>query len=332
MKRICCIIIILILCLSTAACGTQEKTYPAEDYILELPYKDDFRILQLNDIHFGNKDNRQKQYDFLDLTINSADADLIVLCGDLFTFADRSTAKELFRFIDSYGIPWTVTFGNHDEQCYFSIDWLTSYLNRFGSHCVFRDIQGDDVFGYSNFAIDLMQDEEIFEQIIIMDSNRYYAGDYWGYDYIKPSQTEWYEKLVNYTTEQNGGKTVDSLMFFHIPLPEFDDAWEAAQRGDADAVLEYGEKNESVSCPQYNSGLFDKILSLGSSKAIIVAHDHINNYRVLYKGVYLCYGINSTDRIYYEDGMIGGHLITVHKDHSLSFDHIYHDYDEVCDG
>ncbi len=331
LKRIICLVLSLLLCLFSTACGVQEKTYPAEDYILELPYKDDFRILQLTDIHVGNKDNRALQYDFMDRTICEADADMIVVVGDLFTFADKTTARELFKYLDSYGIPWTVTFGNHDEQCYFSIDWLTSLLNSYGSNCVFRDIQGDDVFGYANFAVDLMKDGEVFEQLIVMDSNRYDFGENRSYDYIKDSQIDWYERLINYTTEQNGGKVVDSLLFFHIPLPEFADAWDAAQSGSPDAVLECGEMNEKVSCPKYNSGFFDKILTLDSSRAIIVGHDHVNNFRVLYKGIYMCYGINSTDRIYYQDGMIGGQVITVHSDHSLSFDQIYHEYSEVRD-
>ena len=329
MKRFCWFLLAAVLALALTACGAQPVTHPAEDYVLQLPYTQDFRILQLTDIHVGNKDNRQLQYDFLDLTIRDADADLIVVVGDLFTFADKTTARELFAFLDSYGIPWTVTFGNHDEQCYFSIDWLTGYLNELGSNCLFRDLQDDDVFGSCNFAIDLMQDGSTFEQVILMDSNRYCCGDYWGYDYIKPDQIEWYERLVEHTRAENGGRTVDSLLFFHIPLPEFADAWQAAQAGDPEAVLESGEENEGVSCPQYNSGFFDRILAQDSTRAILVGHDHVNNARVLYKGVYLCYGVNSTDRIYYENGMVGGQVITIHDDHTLDFTPIYHEYQEV---
>lgn len=327
-----CLILLFCLCLSLQACAKQEaRSYSPEEYSLELPYKDDFRILQLADIHLGNKDNRAQQYEYLDLTIRDADADLIILNGDLFTFADKTVAKELFAFIDSYNTPWTVSLGNHDEQCYFSVDWLTGYLNGIGSNCVFRDIQDDDVFGNSNFVINLMKDSSIFEQLIVMDSNRYNFGDYWGYDFIKDSQIDWYERIVTSGGEQNGGAPVDSVLFFHIPLPEFEDAWGTAQRGSSDSVLEYGEQNEKTSCPEYNSGLFDKILELGSSKAIIVGHDHVNNFRIQYKGVHLCYGITSTDRIYYKDGMVGGLVITIHTDHSLGFDEIYHDYDEVRD-
>lgn len=339
------------------------KHYEDSDYVLELPYKKDFRILQLGDIHLGVKDNADEHLNFLSLTIKDSNADLIVLSGDIFTYADKRVVKQLFSFIDSFNIPWIMTFGNHDEQCLFSVDWLSTYLTNYGSNCVFVDHPDDDVYGNANFVINLMDGGKIHDQVIIMDSNRYNFGDYIGYDYMKPSQIEWYERMVNYTTQTNG-ELVNSLMFFHIPLPEFNDAFaaaggEAAQdalmnngglREDASktglessidysditssygsdgAVLEYGYNGEGFSSPDYNSGMFDMIQKLGSSKAIMCSHDHVNNSRVLYKGVYFCYGVNSTNRIYRDENMMGGHVISIADDHSLSFDHIYHTYGEL---
>ena len=327
MKKALSTILAALLCLSLCACSAGDsKAYAPENYILETEYKDDFKIVQLNDIHLGNKDNRALHYDFLRLTINDADADMIVCVGDLFTFADKTVARELFAFLDSFGIPWTITFGNHDEQCYFSVDWVTDYLNNYGSNCIFRDIQDDDVYGNANFAINLTDGSDVVAQVIVMDSNRYNYGEYWGYDYIKDNQIEWYENLLNYTT-QSCGKTVPSVMFFHIPLPEYNDAWDAAEAGQAELL--YGEKNEKVCCPEVNTGLFDKIVELGSSKAVCCAHDHMNNFRVLYKGVALCYGINSTDRVYYDDNIIGAMTITVKRDGTFEFGQVYHSYAEL---
>ena len=145
MKNKKLLIIAPLFALTLTSCG---KTYEAKDYVLELAWKDNFRILQLNDIHIGNKDDLDLQFDYLDTVINDerANPDLIVLNGDLFTFADRKTAKKLFTWMDSHKKNWTVTFGNHDEQAYFSIDWMTGYLNKLNnkrasgeSYCVFKD-------------------------------------------------------------------------------------------------------------------------------------------------------------------------------------------------
>ena len=162
-----------------------------------------------------------------------------------------------------------------------------------------------------------------------MDTNRYYYGDYFGYDFVKQDQIDWYERLIDYTTAQNGGTIVPSTMFYHIPLPEIDDAWDGSQNGDPNAVYEYGEKREDTCPPKYNSGLFERILAKGSTHAMFFGHDHINNFRVVYKGVTFCYGIKSTDTVYFDEDMMGGQVITLHNDHSLTYEHIYHTYGEV---
>lgn len=319
---------VLAMCLASCS-GVKHNI---SEYILKLDYSGgDYRILQLTDVHLGDKDDLDKHFAFMDRTISDPKArpDLIVVTGDLFTFASQDTAKRFFKYLDDVGVPWTVTFGNHDEQCYFSVDWLTGYLNNYGSNCVFKDIQDDDVQGNANFAINLMKDDKVFEQLIIMDSNRYYYGSYFGYDYFKQDQIDWYKELVDYTTEQNGGEVVKSLMFYHIPLPEVNDAWEKAQTGEDGTVLKYGEKGEAPCNPEYNSGFFDVIVEKGSTTGMYFGHDHVNNFIVNYKGIDFAYGIKSTDRIYYGESMLGGRTIILHDDHTVDYKNIYHTYEEV---
>ena len=311
------------------ACSSSNVRHDIKEYILKTNYKDDYRILQLTDIHLGDKDDYQTHFDFMDITINEAKPDLIVVTGDLFTFASKTTAKRLFDYLDSHNVDWTVTFGNHDEQCYFSVDWLTNTLNKYGKHCLFKDIQNDDVQGNANFAINLMQGDNVFEQLIIMDSNRYCYGSYFGYDYFKDNQIDWYKRLVETTKEENGGTVVPSLMFYHIPLPEINDAWDKAEAGDPSAVKKYGEKGETTCPPDYNSGFFDVILSEGSTTGMYFGHDHVNNFIVNYKGIDFAYGVKATDRVYYGDSMLGGRVITLKNDHSVEYQDYYHTYKEV---
>ena len=331
--------------LALTACG---KTYEVKDYMLELAWKDDYRILQLNDIHIGMKDDQTLQFDYLDLVINdeNAKADLIVLNGDLFTFADRSTAKRLFSWMDEHKINWTVTFGNHDEQAFFSIDWMTGYLNKLNdkrvkdgsSYCVFKDLQDDDIMGNCNFAINLMKDGKVKEQVILMDSNRYNFGQYedyesyTGYDCIHDEQVKWYEDVVNYTKTNNGGVTVPSVAFFHIPFPEFETAWEESKKDPSMVVIPQTDKSEyeGVAAPKINTKLFDKMVELGSTKGVFCAHDHKNNYAIKYKGIILSYGVNSTDRVYWDEDLCGGQVNIIKDDGSIEMVQILNrTYEEV---
>ena len=314
-----------VMLLSLTACGTTH--YSPKDYILNYDYHDNFRILQLSDTHIADKDDQYGQYEFLDSIIKEANPDMIIVTGDLFSFASRMTANRFFDFLESYNVPWTVTFGNHDEQCYFSIDWMTKTLNNYGKHCLFKDIQNDDITGNANFAINLNKDNKVFEQLIIMDSNRYYYGEYFGYDFFKENQIEWYKELVEYTKTQNGGTLVDSLMFYHIPLPEIDDAYEKGTPvPDKNGIS--GEKREDTCPPKFNSGFFDVIKKSGT-KAMFFGHDHINNFRREYEGVVFSYGLKSDNRVYYAEDMLGGQVITIKSDHSLEYEFIFKTYGEA---
>ena len=325
------------------ACGGRD--YSPRDYIVDtLDYRDGFKILQLTDIHMSDKDDQDLHYEYMDMLIreakedplHSGPVDFMVVTGDLFTFASRDTAKGLFKFLDSFGIPWTVVFGNHDEQTYFPVDWMTSYLNRFGSNCKFKDLQNDKVQGNCNFAINLKNpDGSLHNQLIFMDSNRYYFGSYFGYDYFKEDQINWYKNLVDDTTaynqEKGGTGVVNSLMFYHIPLPEIDKICdkETMKPGDPGYNFIYGEKREKSCPPDSNSGFFDVIKEKGSTKAMFFGHDHINNFEADYEGVKFCYGIKSTDRIYYDEDMLGYQTISINADNSLDIQRFYHTYAEV---
>ena len=319
---------------SLTACG--GKSYSPKDYMLELDYTGQFKILQLTDTHIADKDDQDLHYAFLDLLIKDAnkanDLDFIVITGDLFTFAGRTTARKYFDFFDSYKIPWSVVFGNHDEQTYFSVGWMTSELNRrsesANSYCMFKDIQDDDVQGNCNFAINLKKAGVVTDQLIMMDSNRYNFGDYFGYDYFKKDQIKWYEDLVDQTATDNGG-VVNSLMFYHIPLFEINDAYEKGtviydgRNGAGDG------KREDCCPPDINSGFFDVIKAKGSTKAMFFGHDHINTFETDYEGVKFCYGIKSTNRIYYDEDLLGYQTIEIQDDHSLKIERSFHTYEEV---
>ena len=316
---------VVALCLT--ACG--RTGHDISEYVLEInTTKEDYRILQLTDPHIGDKDNTELHYKFMDLTINETNPDLIVITGDVFTYASKSTAREFLKYVDSHGIDWTLVFGNHDEQCYFSIDWLTSELNTYGSHCIFKDIQNDKVQGNSNFAINIKKGGKVFEQLIFMDSNRYYYGSYFGYDYFKEDQINWYKDLVDYTTAQNNGTVVESLMFYHIPLPEVRDCWQGVM-DDPTINKNGGVLGEEPCNPTYNSDFFDVIVEKGSTKGMYFGHDHVNSFVAPYRGIDFGYGIKATDRVYFAEKLLGGRVITLKGDHSLEYKDYFHTYEEV---
>lgn len=342
-----------LIALPLCSCEIDEVRYKTEEYVLTLDTgtKDSFKILQLTDIHLGVKDILEQHFSFMDLTINDADPDLIVITGDLLTFADGRVAEALFNYLDSHEIYWTCTFGNHDEQGSFSVDWLTGYLNSLNnkrvtdgsSYCIFKDLQDDDITGNANFVINLEgSDNKVWEQLYILDSNRYDFSKFKGYDVIKTDQIDWYEREVLHAYSENG-EAVPSLAFYHIPVPEFETAWQNRKKEEKNIKWD-GEANEGTSCASRNSGFLEKQLELkrkgfGNTQANIVGHDHVNDYSILYEKdgeeMWLVYGVNSTNRIYYKEGMMGGRVFTIDKSGTFvalegqNTYKIFHSYSEV---
>ena len=123
-------------------------------------------------------------------------------------------------------------------------------------------------------------------------------------------------------TAENGGEVPKSLVFFHIPLVEYKDAWQeyvANGRQDTENVkLIYGnvgEKNDGVFPAEENCGLFDVAKELGSTQGFFCGHDHLNNFCLNYKGI----SKNGANRgctviDIYQDGSYTSHLESYYQD------------------
>lgn len=361
--------------LSMSSCAIIRHRIPIENYVIEyksneggahdakpLDADGDFNILQLSDIHMSVMDDAKTHYAFIQKTINKAkeilkeegrNLHLIAISGDIFTFASKDTVKELAAFFEKQETPWTLTFGNHDEQGYYSIDWMTGYFTnlskQYNSNLLFRDYPDDDVFGSSNFVIDLPLFNDTHEprQIIMIDSNRYNYGEGYGYDYIHGDQIDWYLRareyiLKKYELKREEKDIPSSLAFFHIPVPEYADAYkDAFDKKDNSTFLQSGEyvfengkwqdkktvtrdvhDDTSDGAPEVNTGFYSTVQELGYTKGFFVGHAHTNtncmDYRPYKSGtdantVALCYGIKSTDRVYSDESMLGGQLIRYHN-------------------
>ncbi|MBF0410195.1 MAG: metallophosphoesterase family protein [Candidatus Riflebacteria bacterium] len=103
-----------------------------------------------------------------------------------------------------------------------------------------------------------------------------------GYDWISLEQINWYCNRSEYFTRRNNGIPLPSLMFFHIPLPEYSQILTHGKL--------IGERLETECPPKRNSGMFAAILEKHDVMGIFVGHDHVNDYTGFMQGVALAYG------------------------------------------
>ena len=94
----------------------------------------------------------------------------------------------------------------------------------------------------------------------------------------------WYRRQSAAYKAKNGGQPLPALAFFHIPLPEYNEA-----ASDENAIL-IGTRMEKACAPVLNTGMFTAMKEAGDVMGMFVGHDHDNDYAVMWKGILLAYG------------------------------------------
>ncbi|MFA6860538.1 MAG: metallophosphoesterase family protein [Clostridia bacterium] len=316
-----CLILVIVILLSIVI----SKNQLIENYMLYYEMGESITILQLTDLHVNDEETMNTSKVYIEKTITEANPDLIVLTGDIFVYQGINVANKLaiiekfVNYLDSFGLKWCYVFGNHDEESGVSKNQIGNIISK-AQNSLFLNLN-DFVYGSSNYVVNLTNDGNTIFSLYMFDSNsyRFYLKNFdIGYDYIHSSQIKWYQDAVAYNSIN--GQVIPSFAFFHIPLCEFLVVYNLYSEG---LVEGNGENNEDCCAPNENSGLFAKMKELGSTKAIFVGHDHINNSNLLYEGIWLCYGVKSAPTSYYDIDMLGGQKIVINNDGSFEFSRIF---------
>ncbi len=305
--------------------------------------KEEFRILQLTDLHIGGSIatlyTDRKAFHACYSLIQKAQPDLIVITGDLIypipyqTFSKNNlkAVAQLCMFMDNIGIPWAMVYGNHDTEAIASynaqeLSGIYSYFSSSSNASMLYADKKPDVYGRYNQYLRIENSDQTLNCLLfLIDSNDYVNGTSNDYDSVHPDQIEWYMETIDQISEQEG-KIVPSFVFMHIPFRAFADAQEALKNNSPDAVYLFGKNEENVSCPKQDFGFFDAILKKQSTKAVFVGHDHLNNMAVKYKGVDLVYS-KSIDYYAYpgiakRNDQRGGTLIILFSDGSYRLEQL----------
>ena len=318
-----------------------------------------FKILQLTDIHIGagwmclKKDSMV--LNAIAAMVTAEKPDLVIVTGDVAypvpfqagTFNNKSAAKIFAAEMEQLGVYWTLGFGNHDTEAYSY--YSREYMSRFYEegdypHCLFT-AGPEDVDGFGNQIINVRNSDGIITQsFFVFDSHSYTDNDWfgilWKYDNIHENHVAWYKESVKKLNAENDarylelGRTdksdIKSLAFFHIPLVEMKNAWDAyvdnGYEDSDDVKLVYGVAGETgkvVYCGMHEDDLFETMQELGSTKGVFFGHDHDNNFSVDYKGIRLTYGMSldylAYPGIYKRGAQRGCTVITVNPDGTFDY-------------
>lgn len=306
--------------LDSSSSGSKDDS--TGKYGLTLQYKSGFRILWLTDLHFGNPTNtsdydEEKEYTHLRTMIEQANnPDLIVLTGDTFEKETTEQVDAFITFIDSFNIKWAFTYGNHDSSSLISDSYYINKKIMASKNAAFVDYENDDIYGLTNYYINLQSNNKNVYRLYIIDSNNYkLAGDGGDsiYDVIHQDQLDHLQKIYD-----NQGDKAPGLAFFHICLKEFVTAYQ----GYSDGIYQgQGYKKDPFGYGYKNNGVYNVMKNCGIVGAF-AGHDHGNDFDINYfdetNHMVLSYGLKESDLNYYQTDMVGYKIITL-PDNPSSF-------------
>lgn len=254
------------------------------------------KVLGFTDTHMdGNYDCYIWTLRLIRETIETEKPDLVFFVGDNVTGGgDNGVRAEAFtQVMTELKTPWAPILGNHegDNPESISRSEMVAIFKK-SPYCLIpaektTTADGRELFGDTNYAVSLCNDAgKVCHKLIFLDGGDAMSEEdkkkygfenppRYPYDFLKEEQIAWYREEVR-------KDDCPSMVLCHIPLPEF---WDAVAQGEFLA----GAKRENICSPLYNSGMFDAMLEEGKSIAYITGHDHINDFRILYKGIQCIY-------------------------------------------
>ena len=300
-----------------------------------------FTLMQITDtqeIHTVNPDTVK----LISLALDRVKPDLVVFTGDQLkgyspTFKGDTRRKisrtiaDLLRPLEDRKIPFCVTFGNHDNNCGVS---NARQMEIYASHAGFvagTPRSKDDPGTFSLQFKDSLGKRDVFS-LYVFDSGG--KGEDGVYQPLTPDRIDWFRRERERLHVENGAY-LPSLVFQHIPLPEYYDILRRVAKGTKGAVEAFYKHEgeyyvlpdeaiargdfmlESPAAPDDNTGELDALAEKGDVLGFYVGHDHINSFSIEHRGIRLGYTQGCGFHTYGPGGKRGVRVFTL-KESDLS--------------
>ncbi|MCC8175320.1 MAG: metallophosphoesterase family protein [Bacteroidales bacterium] len=284
----------------------------------QLKFRDDgtFTIVQITDTHYkwGNGAS-DKAVECIEKVCDMVEPDLVVFTGDqVYALGANDALLAMTAPLNERGIPYASIFGNHDR------DFGTHYKGYCENLAEQYDVMEAGEYSVMPprdanvcspdyvvpvFASDGRSMRRLLWLMDTHDATYANAEGIKGYDWLLPEQIDWYRAERERFTQANGGTLLPGLLFIHIPLPQYMEAFEAK------APL-YGscKEKKKVCCSAKDSGMFAAMQEQGDIRGVFAGHDHDNDFATAWNGVLLAYGrYSGGNTVYNHLGTNGARVI-----------------------
>ncbi|MBR5262199.1 MAG: metallophosphoesterase [Clostridia bacterium] len=318
MKKILAVLLAIVMTLSLSSVSFAADS----DYTLQFGADGKFDIMLVADAQDGFPIEEDFKNAF-NQALDKAEPDLVIFLGDIVMGAETDEDywagyADLLNPLVDRDIPFTLVFGNHDDQDSNKNSTKDEKLAKYMSfdNCLAYDAD-PALHGSGTHNLEILSSDgtKTAFNLWMMDSGDYIEG---GYDCVRADQLEWYDAVSKELEAANGGK-VPSFMFQHIVPAEVakqvmftvngnlgDGAATNFTDGTAATYLpnifgfEEGWMFEQA-CPSPDcEGQWDAISERGDVLGVFFGHDHINTYVANVNGIDAVNVPGSTYNSYYD--------------------------------
>lgn len=311
MKNKTLLVLLPILSVALTSCG-QVKRWDShlEDYVFEMGYHAKFNILQLTDIHWNANSSTTASKTYLKKVLEESDKhikatqgenahiDLVELTGDMFMLANAYHVNTFVDFFEKeakeYNFKYTVLWGNHDRHGLYNPNWLSRKFVK-AKNCIYLE-PNDNLYGRSNFVINLTEGTNVKWQIANLDSGASFSetavSPFKDYDYIRKDQTQWWV-----AEHEKVGEAVPAIAYYHIPQDENLDAWNARTTLAKHKFFKLEEFADNGT-PEGKSDFID-VAKGHNLKAAFMGHAHNVDWTAEYQGVVIGLGVKTGTELYF---------------------------------
>lgn len=270
---------------------------------------EDFRVVSCADLHLATEEH-VFGLTVLERLVDKVHPDLLVLlgdnaCGRLDTYIE----EQLIKFFERKKLHYAFVLGNHDSEPLITTemrkhkevnkDLYDSIQKKYrtfkfkalmnSKYCV-GCLGEPNLFGAGNYSVNIKNSSGVIKTLYFFDSGDYIFGverkdpgtERRCYDHIHDDQLEWYKKEVK-------KNNADSIAFFHIPLFEYIKAARLSLLPFYSFNKSFGNNYEKPSTSDMPDNTFKVFKECGSTKVVVVGHDHKDDSCIKYKGIKLMF-------------------------------------------
>lgn len=265
-----------------------------------LKFGDDgtFRIMQINDTQDMGRWGSKRTIEFIGKALDELKPDLVVIVGDqlseYYFIANEKdmtlSIRNILKPLEEREIPFLMTLGNHDHD---NIDKFTEddqYAVYAGSEMCYATENGTDHFTYS---VPVMSSDGESVALNVYMMNTHNKAETGGYAGVNKEQVEWYRNTSAALKAANGGSTVPSILFQHIPPKEIYTLLEETDVSDEEAVYSGADEKwyrlvggaegflgEAPCSENFDNitGQYEAWIECGDIIGAFFGHDHVNTF------------------------------------------------------